>query len=65
MAKQRPSTQKRQREYDKRQREMKKAEKAELKRKRRENRDVHGDVFSPDGEPALSGVDADDPSQSG
>jgi len=45
MAKKRPSTQKRQREYQKREREIKKAEKAAIKRNRRHNREY------PDGPP--------------
>ena len=39
MARKRPSTQKREREYQKRQRELRKAEKAAQKRERRFNRE--------------------------
>jgi hypothetical protein len=58
MAKKRPSTQKRQREYQKRQRELAKAEKAAQKRERRQNRDTTGDSPSADnGEVALGSGD--------
>ena len=42
MARKRPSTHKRQREYQKRQRELEKAEKTAQKRKRRQNREEPG-----------------------
>lgn len=42
MARKRPSTQKRQREYQKRQREIEKAEKAALKRERRKAIEASG-----------------------
>lgn len=42
MARKRPSTHKREREYQKRQRELKKAKKAAQKRERRQNREEPG-----------------------
>jgi len=48
MAKQRPSVQKRQREYTKRQREQKKAEKAARKREQRMLRDQQNSPATPD-----------------
>lgn len=55
MARKRPSTHKRQREYQKRQRELDKAKKAAEKRERRQNREASGDTSPPDdGEVASS-----------
>jgi hypothetical protein len=56
MAKQRPSVQKRQREYAKRQRELKKAAKAAEKRERRLNR-ARQDAEPPDEDVVTPGAD--------
>ncbi len=68
MARKRPSTHKRQREYQKRQRELDKAKKAAEKRERRQNREQAGDtptadvgVVSVDGE--VSSVSNDEASE--
>ena len=69
MARQRPSSQKRQREFQKRQRELRKAEKAAQKRERRLSGEVpeSADLFATDAPAADANVDqaagVDAPSQ--
>jgi hypothetical protein len=56
----RPSTHKREREYQKRQRELRKAERAEIKRERRAKRGDDSPVDSPDAAQAAEADEADE-----